>query len=87
MDYDLELGRVIAKINDSKARLVCIQLADGLKQHADDIQEALEQSTNAKIVIWSGSCYGACDMPNLGKSESEFDLMVQFGHEKFIKTF
>jgi len=87
MQYDLELDRVVKHINGSKAKLVLVQLADGLKQYAGNIQEVIESKTAAKVVIWSGSCYGACDIPNLGKAESEFDLMIQFGHEKFIKTF
>jgi len=79
MDYDLELGRVVDRINKEKANLVCIQLPDGLKPEAKLIQNEIESKTNAKVIIWAGSCFGACDIP----SEVEklgVDLLIQFGH-------
>ena len=44
------------------------------KEQAD----ALYAKTGATIIIWAGSCYGACDTPdvtNLG-----VDLLIQWGH-------
>ena len=77
--YDLELNRVIEKIEKSKAKLVCIQLPDGLKPEAKTIQNEIESKTKAKVIIWLGSCYGACDVPNT----EDFDLIVQFGHSEW----
>ena len=79
MDYDLELERVVDRINKEKARLVCIQLADGLKPKAKLIQNKIEKKTNAKVVIWAGSCFGACDIP-LEVKRMGIDLLIQFGH-------
>ena len=79
MDYDLELERVVDRINKEKARLVCIQLADGLKPKAKLIQNEIEKKTNAKVVIWAGSCFGACDIP-LEVKRMGIDLLIQFGH-------
>ncbi len=79
MDYDLELEKVVEKIKKEKAKLVCIQLPDGLKPEAKFIQNEIESKTNAKVIIWAGSCFGACDIP----SEVEklgVDLLIQFGH-------
>jgi len=77
--YDLDIPAAVAKIKDKKAKRVCIQLPDGLKPYAKDIQDALEKETEAEIFIWAGSCYGACDTPvevkNLG-----VDLLIQWGH-------
>lgn len=80
MQYDLELDKVIKEIKKQKARLVCIQLPDGLKPKADEIQEKIEKNTNAKVIIWLGSCFGSCDIPDLDK---KVDLLVQFGHSYF----
>jgi len=77
--YDLDIPAAIAKIKDKNAKRVCIQLPDGLKPYAQEIQDALEKETDAEIFIWAGSCYGACDTPvevkNLG-----VDLLIQWGH-------
>ena len=78
MEYDLELDKAVKEIKKQKAKLVCIQLPDGLKPEADKIKEILESKTNAEILIWLSSCYGACDTPKL-----DVDLLIQWGHSKW----
>ena len=82
MQYDLELEGVISKIREEKARTVCIQLPDGLKPKAADIQRAVEESTSARVLIWGGSCYGACDVP-LQVERLGVDLLIQWGHSEW----
>ena len=82
MKYDLELEKAVEQIKKQKAKLVCIQLPDGLKKEANKIQEKLEQETNAKIVIWLGSCYGACDVPK-HIEKLGVDLLIQWGHSEW----
>jgi len=79
MDYDLELDKVIEKIKKKKAKLVCIQLPDGLKRYANKIQKEIEEKTTSKVVIWFGSCYGACDVPDI----KDVDLLIQWGHSEW----
>ena len=82
--YDLELNRVISEINRQKAKIVCVQLPDGMKPEAEMIAKEIEGRTGAKVITWAGSCFGACDVPlqaeNLGA-----DLLVQFGHSEWKK--
>lgn len=80
MEYDLELERVAKEIRKKRAKEVCIQLPDGLKPRATEIAEYLEKNTKAKITIWAGSCFGACDIPNV-----KTGLLVQWGHSSFLK--
>ena len=75
MEYDLELEAAVKAIKKANAKTVCIQLPDGLKQRATEIAEYLQKNTKAKIVIWAGSCFGACDIPNV-----QADLLIQWGH-------
>jgi len=82
MEFDLELDKVIKKINKEKAKLVCIQLADGLKPKALEIQKYLESKTEARVLIWLGSCFGACDVP-IELKDLNIELLVQFGHNEF----
>jgi 2-(3-amino-3-carboxypropyl)histidine synthase len=83
MLYDLELNRVIAEINNHNYRLVCLQLPDGIKPHAQKIQEAIEKKTKASVVIWAGSCYGACDIP-LEVKDLGVDMLIQWGHSEWV---
>lgn len=74
--YDLELDKVLKKIKSQKAKKVLVQLPDGLKPKATEIVDYLQENANAEIMIWFGSCYGACDVP----PDVDCDLIVQFGH-------
>ncbi len=80
--YDLELKRVVTEIKKQKAKRVCIQLPDGLKRHADVIARHLKEQTGAEVVIWAGSCFGACDVP-LEVERLGVDMLIQFGHTEW----
>ncbi|MDI6737730.1 MAG: diphthamide synthesis protein [Nanoarchaeota archaeon] len=80
MEYELELERAAREIKKSRAKTVCIQLPDGLKPRATEIADYLEKNTKAKITIWAGSCFGACDIPNV-----KADLLIQWGHSAKLK--
>ena len=86
--YDLELDKIIKKIKISKAKLVLLQFPDGLKPYATVIENYLKEKTNSEFLIWMGSCYGACDVPVLGKEfEKKIDLIIQFGHNEMMPKY
>lgn len=82
MEYNLELERAVSEIKKQKAKVVCIQLPEGLKQKATEIADRLKKETDAKILIWAGTCYGACDVPDL----KGVDLLIQWGHAEWKHT-
>ena len=82
MNYDLEIDKAVKQINKEKAKLVCLQLPDGLKPRAKEIQDKLEEETKAKIIIWAGSCFGACDIP-VHLEKLGVDLLIQWGHSEW----
>ena len=84
MEYDLELDRAVMIVQQSGAKKVCVQLPDGLKPKAQQIVDTLASSTSAEIFIWAGSCFGACDTPNITESMG-FDLVIQWGHSPWNK--
>ncbi len=78
MQYDLELDRVVKEIKKAKAKTICLQLPDGLKPKAKEIQDYIQKRVRCDILIWAGSCFGSCDIPKL-----DVDLLVQFGHSEW----
>ena len=82
MHYELELEKVAEKIKQEKAKIVCIQLPEGLRPKAKEIADLLEKKTGAEIIIWQGSCFGACDLP-IGLDKLGVDLLVQWGHSEW----
>ena len=71
--YELELDRIVKEIGEAES--VLIQLPDGLKPWGLVLTDYLESKTSAKVSIWLGDCFGACDLP-----DSDADLVIQFGH-------
>ena len=80
MDYNFDLNKVVERVKEQKA---CIQLADGIKPKALEIQKFIEENTDARVIIWMGSCWGACDVP-VEIERLNVDLLIQFGHNDFI---
>lgn len=87
--YDLELERVVSDIKRQKAKLVLLQFPDGLKRHATDVVDFLEEKLRGvEFLIWFGSCYGACDVSaGLEKLNPKIDLVVQFGHSELMPSY
>ena len=91
-NYDLEIDRIVETINKQKAKKVLLQFPDGLKPYANAVAEEIEKKLreknyqkeirNIEIMIWFGSCYGACDVP-LDVQRIGVDLIVQFGHSEW----
>jgi 2-(3-amino-3-carboxypropyl)histidine synthase len=86
-EFDLEIDSIIEAIKKKEYGTVLLQFPDGLKQRATDIAGQIEKETEANVLIWVDSCYGACDLPHL-PHELKLDLIVQFGHAEMptIKT-
>ncbi|MFH1174330.1 MAG: diphthamide synthesis protein [archaeon] len=83
MTYNLELDKAIAAIKKSQPTCILIQLPDGLKPRAKEIQEALRKHTTAELLIWSGSNFGSCDLP-LEVKHLGVDLVLHFGHPEWV---
>lgn len=82
--YDPELEKALARIKETEAKTVCIQLPDGMKPMAKEIEAAITSETKARVLIWLGSNFGACDIP-LGLDRMGVDLLISWGHNRFNK--
>ncbi len=82
MQYNLELDKAVERIKKENAKTVCIQLPDGLKPKAGEIQKYLSEKTKATIIIWLGSCFGACDVPTQVQNVGD-DLLIQWRHSEW----
>ncbi len=91
-NYDLELDKVIFKIKKENAKLVLLQFPDGLKPYATAVVDYLEEKLNCSerknkvgFLIWFGDCFGACDVPVLGKELCTTGVPRKIFHEDFYK--
>ncbi len=67
------------KKNVKKGQKVLIQLPAGLRKYALEISKLVEEQ-GAIPLIWAGTCYGACDIPNY-----KCDVILHFGHKEMTK--
>ena len=75
-----ELKQEITKLG---AKRVLLQLPEGLKPEGPRLAEIVEK-TGALPIISADPCYGACDIA-IDEAESlGADLIVHFGHSKFL---
>ena len=84
MQYDLEIPRVIEEIKSNDAKNVLLQLPDGLKPKAKEIVDLIREELDVNLFIWSGTNFGACDIP-LHLEKLGIDLILHFGHSEFKK--
>ncbi|WP_296883368.1 diphthamide biosynthesis enzyme Dph2 [uncultured Methanobrevibacter sp.] len=77
--YDMDLDKVIRKINSKNAKTVGLQFPEGLKMQAVKIAKAIEDETEATVIISGDPCFGACDVSDW-KMKGSVDLIVHYGH-------
>ncbi len=82
INYDFRLDEVLKKIREIGAETVGLQFPEGLKIHAVNVAERIENETDAVVLISGDPCYGACDVSDT-HMEGLVDLIVHFGHIEF----
>lgn len=82
-NYDLEMERVIGEIKKNNSKTVLLHLPDGLKPKAEEIQQKINKETDALVLIWAGSNFGACDLP-VDTERIGVDLIIHFGHSAWV---
>jgi diphthamide biosynthesis enzyme Dph1/Dph2-like protein len=81
--YTIDYERIVSAIREHKPARVLIQLPDGLKARALEIQQRLEKETHVQILFWAGTNYGACDLP-VGLEKLGVDLLIHLGHTEWV---
>lgn len=76
MEYEFNSSKIKERIKKLKPKRVLMQLPDGLKPDYEKIVKELEG--DYELFIWGGTCFGACDTPNI----PSMDLLIQLGHEE-----
>ncbi len=80
--FDFEEERVKQEISKRSAKLVLLQLPEGLKPEGTRLADVVAE-TGALPIISADPCYGACDA-NVNEAEIlGVDLIVHFGHSPF----
>jgi 2-(3-amino-3-carboxypropyl)histidine synthase len=82
----VDVEAVSGEVRRRGARLVALQLPEGLKRRALGLVEALEGATGATVVVSADPCYGACDLVDRQLEGLGVDIVVHVGHTEMGDT-
>jgi 2-(3-amino-3-carboxypropyl)histidine synthase len=82
--FDLEEKRLKKEINKRKAKIVLVQLPEGLKAEGPHLATVIEDA-GALAIISADPCYGACDLALADAEILGADLIIHYGHCPEIK--
>jgi 2-(3-amino-3-carboxypropyl)histidine synthase len=80
----IDLESAVSAIKGRKAKIVLLQLPEGLKTRNIEIASELEKKTGAAIVSTIDPCFGACDLAENSAKQINADLIVHLGHTRFF---
>lgn len=79
--FELDESHLAGEIRKRKARLVFLQLPEGLKAHGPKLAAIVEEA-GATAIISADPCYGACDLASVEARSVGADLIVHYGHSE-----
>ena len=82
--FEFDLGKAIAEIKKRKAKLVAVQVPEGMKTRLPAMLEEIEKKAGAEAFAFVDPCFGACGLKDVASKELGADLLIHFGHTKFV---
>jgi 2-(3-amino-3-carboxypropyl)histidine synthase len=82
--FDLEEERLKKEISKGTAKIVLVQLPEGLKAEGTRLA-ALIEDAGALAIVSADPCYGACDLALPDAESLCADLIVHYGHSSQTK--
>jgi 2-(3-amino-3-carboxypropyl)histidine synthase len=82
--FDFEEERIKQEITRLGAKLVLLQLPEGLKPEGPCLAKIIEKA-GALPIVSADPCYGACDIATAEAERLGIDLIIHFGHAKLVK--
>jgi 2-(3-amino-3-carboxypropyl)histidine synthase len=85
MTLDFEKAKLIRELKKRKPKKVLVQLPEGIKQNAHKISKIIE-NLGIETIFSGETVWGACSVAWQEAEALSVDLIVHFGHAKFIDT-
>ncbi|VVB79426.1 2-(3-amino-3-carboxypropyl)histidine synthase [uncultured archaeon] len=85
MSLDFEEEKLFAELKKRKPKRILIQLPEGIKTKALDLQEKIEK-LGIEVIFSGETAWGGCCISINEAKKFDCDLIVHFGHAQFIKS-
>ncbi|MGQ9460028.1 MAG: diphthamide biosynthesis enzyme Dph2 [Candidatus Bathyarchaeaceae archaeon] len=82
--FDFEEARLRREITKRGAKLILIQLPEGLKAEGPRLA-AIAEEAGALAIVSADPCYGACDLAFADAESLGADLIIHYGHSPQIR--
>jgi 2-(3-amino-3-carboxypropyl)histidine synthase len=84
--FDFNAQALLEELRTRRAKLVALQLPEGLKGRAAELVELIESTTDATVIVSADPCYGACDLIDDELRTLGVDQVVHLGHTELRDT-
>jgi len=82
--YNFEIHKTIWRIKQAHAKVVALQLPEGLQLFACTLADVIETHANVEVVILGDVTYGACCVDDLNARALGADFLVHYGHSCLV---
>ncbi|KAI0375545.1 Diphthamide synthesis [Pilatotrama ljubarskyi] len=83
-NYSFEIHKTIHHVRKNHAKMVALQMPEGLQMFACTIADIIEQFTEALTVIMGDVTYGACCIDDYTAVALGCDMLIHYGHSCLV---
>ncbi|KAH7343320.1 Diphthamide synthesis [Rhizoctonia solani] len=83
-NYSFEIHKTIHHVRKNGAKMVALQMPEGLQMYACTIADIIERFTEALTVIMGDVTYGACCIDDYTAVALGCDMLVHYGHSCLV---
>ncbi|KAI0638087.1 Diphthamide synthesis [Trametes polyzona] len=83
-NYSFEIHKTIHHVRKNQAKMVALQMPEGLQMFACTIADIVERFTDALTVIMGDVTYGACCIDDYTAVALGCDMLVHYGHSCLV---
>ncbi|CAE7120795.1 unnamed protein product, partial [Rhizoctonia solani] len=83
-NYSFEIHKTIYHVRKNEAKMVALQMPEGLQMYACTITDIIERFTGALSVIMGDVTYGACCIDDYTAVALGCDMLVHYGHSCLV---
>ncbi|KAA1466297.1 Diphthamide synthesis [Dentipellis sp. KUC8613] len=83
-NYSFEIHKTIHHIRKNNAKVVALQMPEGLQMFACTIADIIERFTEALTVIMGDVTYGACCIDDFTAVALGCDMLIHYGHSCLV---
>jgi len=80
----LDLDKAVQAVLKKGAKIVAVQIPEGLKERALEIAKGIEEKTGAVVFTFVDPCYGSCSLSDHEAKRVGASLLLHFGHSPFL---